>query len=110
MNGQRQIVGQSINADGNSRAFLWQNGVMTDLNTLIPADSNLTLIYANDINDSEEIVGQACVSSGGACTGDTPAFLLIPITHGVSGDSTGSTTIIPENIRQQLRPRTGVRH
>jgi probable HAF family extracellular repeat protein len=73
INDQGQIVGQSIGAAG-SRAVLWQNGVITDLNTLIPQGS-LTLVYANDINSSGDIVGGASNST----TGDSPAFLAIPV-------------------------------
>src|SRR5262249_12270066 len=47
LNDRGQVVGQSIGPDGR-RAFLWQRGVMTDLNTLVPQGSPL-LLYANDI-------------------------------------------------------------
>jgi probable HAF family extracellular repeat protein len=53
---------------------LWQNGVMTDLNTLV-GPGPLSLVYANDINDSGEIVGGASNST----TGDSPAFLAVPL-------------------------------
>ncbi|MBC5828911.1 MAG: hypothetical protein GIW98_01795 [Candidatus Eremiobacteraeota bacterium] len=74
-----QIVGVSYRK-GSSRAFIWQKGVMTDLNTLIAPGSSLSLLYANDINGHGEIVGGACVLSAGACTGETPAFEATP-TH-----------------------------
>jgi probable HAF family extracellular repeat protein len=74
INEQGQVVGQSIDASGSSRAFLWQNGVMTDLNTLVAAGP-LSLVYANDINDSGEIAGGASNST----TGDSPAFLAVPL-------------------------------
>jgi probable HAF family extracellular repeat protein len=48
MNNRGQVVGQSIGANG-SRAFLWKDGVLTDLNTTLPAGSPLTLLYAGDI-------------------------------------------------------------
>jgi probable HAF family extracellular repeat protein len=67
-----QVVGQSIGAGG-SRAFLWENGVMTDLNTIVPPGS-LNLVYANDINASGEIAGGAFDQA----TGESPAFLAIP--------------------------------
>jgi probable HAF family extracellular repeat protein len=73
INIQGQIVGQSINASGASRAFIWRNGVMTDLNTLI-VPGVVSLVYANDINDSGEIAGGAYNST----TGDYPAFLAVP--------------------------------
>ena|ERR1700683_5407461 len=47
-----------------SHGFLWQNNVMTDLNTLIPASSNLFVTMANEINDRGQISGKAIVPSG----------------------------------------------
>jgi probable HAF family extracellular repeat protein len=73
INDQGQVVGQSIGSGG-SRAFLWQNGVMTDLNTIVP-QGPLTLAYANDINSAGQIVGGA----SNAKTGDTPAFMAVPL-------------------------------
>jgi probable HAF family extracellular repeat protein len=58
INGESQIVGTSFDANGNPRAFLEQDGVMIDLNTLIPAGFPLSLLYAFDINSRGEIVGQ----------------------------------------------------
>ncbi len=79
INEQGQVVGQSIDANGNTRAFIWQDGVMTDLNTLVPHGAN-ALAYAGDINDRDEITGGSCVSSAGSCapTSATTAFLAIP--------------------------------
>jgi probable HAF family extracellular repeat protein len=74
INEQGQVAGESINSDGSSRAFLWQNGVMTDLNTLI-APGPLSLVYANDINDLGEIVGGAYNSTNG----NSPAFMAVPL-------------------------------
>jgi probable HAF family extracellular repeat protein len=73
INEKGQVAGQSIDASGASRAFIWQNGVMTDLNTLV--ESPLSLVYANDINDSGEIAGGAY----NAATGNSPAFLAVPV-------------------------------
>jgi hypothetical protein len=41
------------------RAAVWQDGVMTDLNTLIRPGSSLYLIAANWINNHGDIVGTA---------------------------------------------------
>ena len=58
-NDKGQVVGFSCNADFSiCRAFLWQNGTMTDLNTLIPA-SPLSLFEAFGINSRGEITGVA---------------------------------------------------
>jgi len=77
INDRRQVVGQSIGAGG-SRAFLWQDDEIVDLNDLVEAGSP-HLIYANDINNHGEIAGQGCV----ACdTTDTFAVKLIPVNGG----------------------------
>jgi probable HAF family extracellular repeat protein len=70
-----QVVGVSYGPGfSHPRAFLWQDDVMTDLNNLIPAGSNLTLQVAGDINDRGEITGTAFDSS----TKTSPAFLAVP--------------------------------
>jgi len=59
---------------GSIRAFLSENGgPMVDLNTLIPANSGISLIAASNINDRGEIAGVGLLLNG-----DTRAFLLIP--------------------------------
>src|SRR5262245_3368062 len=67
INARRQVVGISChNADGSGacRAFLWQDGEMTDLNTLVePGYPNL-LTTAQDINDAGVIVGRALTPGG----------------------------------------------
>jgi probable HAF family extracellular repeat protein len=100
INEQGSVVGQSIDSAGNSRAVIWQYGVMTsaqgvlpvDLNSLIPADSSLYLVEVNDINDHGEIAGQACVVSGGACASEIPAILLVP------GQPAGGGTALPRGV------------
>jgi probable HAF family extracellular repeat protein len=75
VNESGQVVGVSYGAGfSHPRGFLWQNGVMTDLNTLVPAGSTLTLQVAGDINDRGEITGAAFDST----TKTSPAFLAIP--------------------------------
>jgi probable HAF family extracellular repeat protein len=59
INNAGQVVGYStMPASPLTRhAFLYENGAMLDLNTLIPANSGLTLQFAGDINDDGLIVG-----------------------------------------------------
>jgi len=64
----------SLDASFNPRAFLWQNHAMTDLNTLVPANSPLFLITACSINSSGEIIGIAVEKSSGNVHG----YLAIP--------------------------------
>jgi len=70
INGPGQVVGVSSNANFQSRAFLWQNGTMTDLNTLLPANSGWELTGAFFINDRGQIVGN------GFYQGQSSWFLL----------------------------------
>lgn len=79
INDRGQIVGISFNAQtGASRAFVWQNGSMVDLNTLIGGSTSLYLLYANDIDDRGEIAGGACVLTSGVCSSAAPAFAAVP--------------------------------
>jgi probable HAF family extracellular repeat protein len=74
INEQGDIVGLSLDANFNGRAFLWQKGVMTDLNTLISKKSSLHLISACSINSRGEIAGFAMTSKG-----EFHAYRAIPI-------------------------------
>jgi probable HAF family extracellular repeat protein len=56
INSQGQVVGES--GDDRLRAFLWENGKMTNLNKLIAPDSGWTLLVASRINDKGEIMGR----------------------------------------------------
>jgi len=58
------VVGASIDPNFNTRAFLWENGVMTDLNNLIPGNSALYLVQAKSINASGQITGVAVDGAG----------------------------------------------
>jgi probable HAF family extracellular repeat protein len=92
------VVGVSFDAAGNPRAFIWQNNVMTDLNTLVPADSPLYLLWAENMNSSGEIAGFGVNSSG-----DVHGFLLTPASRAFSLGELGAQKIeLPENVRQQL--------
>jgi probable HAF family extracellular repeat protein len=82
-----QVVGSSYAAPYTTRAFLYSGGVMTDLNTLLPAGSGWVLQSANAINDHGQIVGQ------GTHNGQTHAFLLtLTDTKQTTTTVTGPTT------------------
>jgi probable HAF family extracellular repeat protein len=110
-----QVVGE-LSDLGGRRAFLWENGVMTDLNTLISADDSLYLLSAFQINDRGQIVGDALQKS----TGEVHAFLATPSNGGVASESVTSAAIretsqsskvvLPENVRKMLRDRLGHRY
>lgn len=64
INNQGQVVGLSFDASGNVRGFRWQNGVMADVNSLIPPNSHLFLLEALGINDRGQITGYGKLSNG----------------------------------------------
>ena len=72
VNSQSQAVGTSQTAAGMKRATLWQNGVPTDLNALLPPHSGWVLTEGRAINDHGQIAGQ------GLWNGKPCAFLLTP--------------------------------
>lgn len=69
------MVGVSCDAAGNCRAFLWEDGVMRDLNTLVAPGYNGILTTAQDINDRGVITGRAFDPA----TGERPAFQAAPV-------------------------------
>jgi probable HAF family extracellular repeat protein len=69
-----EVVGLSADPQFNIRAFVWQNGVMSDLNSLVPGDSPLFLLLGLAINANGEIVGNAVDQS----TGEIHGFLATP--------------------------------
>jgi probable HAF family extracellular repeat protein len=71
INDYDQIVGVSFPS---GHAFLWQNGKMTDLNSLIPPKSKVVLIDGQDINDDGVITGEAQDKT----TGTIYAFVAVP--------------------------------
>src|ERR1700722_1886667 len=78
INNQGQVVGSTFNSTGWSHGFISQDGVMTDLNTLIPGDSNLFIIAASNINVRGQISGMATVMSG-PDEGKIHAILATPV-------------------------------
>jgi probable HAF family extracellular repeat protein len=67
-----EVVGTSQVGNAQYDAFLYDSGVMIDLNTLIAATSGWVLEQATGINDSGQIVGN------GTFNGEAAAFLLTP--------------------------------
>jgi probable HAF family extracellular repeat protein len=74
INDSGRVVGISLDANFNPRAYVWQNGVMTDLNTLIPTDPTLYLLIACSINAEGQIVGFGIDT----ITGETHGYLATP--------------------------------
>jgi len=106
-----QIVGVSYTAGfASSRAFIYENGQMTDLNGSVASGSTLYLISANDINDRGEITGQATLAG----SSDAPAFLAVPeiFDQARSVPAVRRTTLaepaLPTRVRSMLRRRFGL--
>jgi probable HAF family extracellular repeat protein len=107
------VVGASLDANFNPRAFLWEKGLMTDLNTLIAGDSPLYLLTGCSINSRGEITGLGLTS-----TGEIHTYLATP-THGVATSESTSRDVMSRRIlsddtrkllQQQLRfGRSGAR-
>ena len=94
INSGGQIVGGSTDCKTllNGHAFLWEHGgPMVDLNSFVPASSNLTLTVATLINDRGEIAVQGVLPDG-----DTHAVLLIPC----EGDDDGCQGENPSGLTQ----------
>jgi probable HAF family extracellular repeat protein len=80
INNRGQVVGSTFNSEGWSRGFIWQDNVMTDLNTLIHRDSNLYIIAASNINERGQISGMATVLTGPDAN-KIHAILLTPVSE-----------------------------
>lgn len=117
INDRSQVVGDSSPSDcvnyDTSRGFLWENGSIVDLNTLIPSNSPLYVIYAYTINNRGEIAVNGIDGNG-----SEQAALLIPCDErhaGVEGcdyslvDAAATTRENPAGAIQQpttTAPRT----
>ena len=76
LNDSDEVVGSSINsAFTTMTATIWKQGVAADLNTLIPANSSLYLIFGCSINSRGEILGLATNLAGTVYH----AYELIPV-------------------------------
>lgn len=76
INNRGQIVGISCTAGfASCRGFLWQDGVMTDLNTLVVSTGTDPIFSAGDIDDFGRITGQTF----NAATNVASAFVAVPI-------------------------------
>ena len=107
VNAKNQVVGLSRGGPFLFRAFIWQNGVMSDLNTMTVAGSPF-LLFANDINDRGEITGE----SFDPITLAAPAYAGIPLlsaagtaNHRAANGS--QKALLPEIVRKQLQRRLG---
>jgi probable HAF family extracellular repeat protein len=92
INDAGQVVGDSLAADRDFHAFIWQDGVMADLNSQVPAGSGWLLRSAMDINESGDIVGY------GFHNGEFRQFLYTAVDFGIAidikpGDSSNTVNL-----------------
>ena len=98
INEKNQVIGTSRAASGLTRAFLWQNGVMTDLNTLTTAGSPF-LLAGDNINDRGEVGGFAYDPN----TGDLPAYVAFPIANSEVSSAAGDNAARPPQMTNKIR-------
>jgi probable HAF family extracellular repeat protein len=105
INEKGQIVGESF-GPSSARAFVWENGTMTDLNTLIAPSSGLYLLFAGDINNRGVIAGGACVLAGSACGTSVPAFMATPTGAAIRpARVSNSPPVLPRSVLRLLPSR-----
>lgn len=85
------VVGASYVANGDeTHAFAYLNGVMVDLNALIPSGSGWDLLSAFGINDRGQIAGE------GRFDGQLQAFRLDPASFAATSRLTIESVVVPE--------------
>jgi probable HAF family extracellular repeat protein len=125
INEQGQVIGGSCTQNFNlCRAFLWQNGVMTDVDALVMGPTSLHLWFGNDINSRGEIAAYALDLSKNefhaalaipcdeqhtdiaACAETTAAVAQTAATVTVAPATSGNPRVsLPENVRKLLQNR-----
>src|SRR5215467_7216478 len=107
VNENNQVVGLSRGGPFVFRAFIWQNGVMSDLNSMTVEGSQF-LLFADDINNRGEISGESFDPN----SGDAPAFWGVPTFGGVGAGSQaiangGQQRTLPAKVRRRVQQRLG---
>lgn len=75
INQDGQVVGVSFGGANGSHAFIYQNGVMTDLNSILGTGNGDIFRSAQDINEAGQITGRVL----DAATGKTVPFVATPV-------------------------------
>ena len=112
INEKGQIVGLSRgnppptgNAPFLIRAFVWQDGKMTDMNSLTLSGSPY-LLFGNDIDQQGRVVGEAVDLN----TGHGPGYVATPVPPGTAVSSTVHATppgSLPAKVQRQIEQRLG---
>ena len=96
INNSGEVVGMTISNNFVPFAAIWQNGVMSDLNTLIDSSSGWYLFSATGINDMGQIAGV------GFFNGSVHLFLLTPSAGGGKTGSVGTPPPVSYQLVQSL--------
>ena len=91
-------TGASLDADFNPRAFSRRAGVMTDLNTLVQANSPLYLLLACSINSASEITGLAL----DPISGELHGYVATPV-DGPEPLNQSRALALPKAAREKLQ-------
>jgi probable HAF family extracellular repeat protein len=105
-----QVVGSSCTFAGACQGFLWQDGVLKNLNDpLVTPGFNGLIVNAQDINDDGEITGRAV----NPATGRITAFVASPILESANSKKASSSAVqakvvLPKHEKQTIRQRRGM--
>ncbi|WP_228895783.1 DUF3466 family protein [Pseudoduganella aquatica] len=100
VNNDGAVVGTVQGPSGQGSPYLYQGGLVYDLNTLLGPDPALRLVSAADINDAGQIIGQAC-DTAGACF----AALLTPVPEPAAWGMLAAGLGVLAWLRRPRRPR-----
>jgi len=101
------VAGASISGPdplaGVPKAVVWHNGAITDLNTVVPADTPLFLLTAFMINDAGQVAGFGLDLN----TFEVHGFLATPLAADAAPAARGPVKllILPSHVRGQLEHR-----
>ncbi|MGI8923133.1 MAG: hypothetical protein ACR2HJ_03675 [Fimbriimonadales bacterium] len=73
VNDRNQVIGVTYNGVGRSEYFLWENGIVLLLDSLIPAGSRFVELRVSAINNAGQMCGQGSLPDG-----STRGFVLTP--------------------------------
>jgi probable HAF family extracellular repeat protein len=101
LNDTGEVVGFAIDPSFNMTAFIVQNGVMTDMNALLPQGSPWYLLQACSVNNAGQIIG------AGLINGEVHAYLASPISARAALAARGATRppALPTSVRNAIRQK-----